>query len=164
MERYISQLLADIAAASRSENNATPVAQEETFESYIAEVERYLSGEGAKPLRRILGLEEIQFPPIERLTDQQMLHVISAFKNCLDSWNVSLEMPEKLPISLKYTLYISTLASTINIVNSGTIHLEACTYCSDNCLLGEYCECKEFEDDHSDDINVNFPNDGGLPF
>ena len=46
MEHYISQLIEDILTAHRKEQIAKPVAQEETFESYIAEVERYISGEG----------------------------------------------------------------------------------------------------------------------
>jgi hypothetical protein len=46
MNHYISQLIEDLHSAHRSEQSVKPTHQEETFESYIAEVERYISGEG----------------------------------------------------------------------------------------------------------------------
>jgi hypothetical protein len=164
MELYISQLIEDLHSAHRKVQNVKLSPQEETFESYIAEVECFISGEGYESISSILGLEEIQFPPIERLTEEQMLKVILAFEACLASWNVCLDMPENIPISLQYKLYISTLSKTIDVLNFGTIHLEACTYCSDDCPLGEYCLCTAFENDYPDDMNFNLPNDGELPF
>ncbi|MFN8438066.1 MAG: hypothetical protein U0V72_10520 [Cytophagales bacterium] len=166
MQLYITQLIEDITVASRSENIIKPVVQEEeeTFEDYIEEVERFISGEGYEYLRSILGLDEIQFPPVDRLTDEQMESVVLAFKNCLASWNVCLDLPQNLPISIQYTSYIRTLSQNIDVVNYGTVHLEACTYCSDVCPLGNYCDCKEFEDEFSDDINFKPLNDGELSF
>lgn len=164
MQHYISQLIEDLQSAHRKEQNVKPTPQEETFESYIADVERFISGVDFEYISSILGLEEIQFPPIERLTDEQMSNVISAFEACLASWNVCLDIPENLPISLQYKLYIGTLAQKINTVDYGTIHLETCSYNTDICQLGEYCHCTAFEDDYPDDMNINFPKDGELPF
>jgi hypothetical protein len=165
MEHYISQLIEDLHSAHRKEQSVKPSPQEEeTFESYIAEVERYISGEGYESISSILGLEEFQFPPIERLTDEQMFKVILAFDACLASWNVCLDMPENLPIPLQYKLYLTTLSQKINPVDYGMIHLETCSYNTDNCQLGEYCHCSAYEDDYPDDMNINFPKDGELPF
>lgn len=165
MQLYISQLIEDIAAASRSENSIKPVVQEDSFEAHIAEVERFISGEGYEPLRSILGLEEIQFPPVERLTDQQMESVVFAFKNCLFSWNVSAELPENIPVSLQYTLLVSTLSKNICVQDTGFIHLEFCNYCPEECPFGEeYCECKKFDFSQDDDINYNNLKTDELPF
>jgi hypothetical protein len=110
MQHYISQLIEDILAAKRPANAVEPREEEDSFEAHIAEVERFLSGEGKQLLRDVLGLEEIQFPPTDRLTDAQMASIVSAFHECLLSWNISADMPENIPVSLQYSLYVNALA------------------------------------------------------
>ena len=44
MEHYISQLIEDLQSAHRKKQIVKPTPQEETFESYIADVERFISG------------------------------------------------------------------------------------------------------------------------
>ncbi len=104
MNHYISQLIEDLQSAHRKEQNVKPTPQEETFESYIAEVERFISGVDFESISSILGLEEFQFPPIERLTDEQMSKVISAFEACLASWNVCLDMLKNIAIPMNLKL------------------------------------------------------------
>jgi hypothetical protein len=164
MEHYIAQLIADILSAQRPNTMLSPVSQEKAFESHIAAVERYISGEGHEPIRTILGLDEIQFSPVERLNDEQMSNVISAFEKFLSSWNICLDLPENLPISLQYELYINTLDKCVAILDFGTIHLEVCSYCPDECTLGEYCQCKDYKFDPLEDSHVNDTTIGELPF
>ncbi len=164
MQHYISQLIEDILAAKRPENAVEPKEEEDSFEAHIAEVERFLTGEGEKPLRDVLGLEEIQFPPTERLTDEQMVSVISAFHDCLLSWNISAEMPENIPVSLQYSLFVSTLAKSVFIQGSGFLHLEFCNYWPETCPFGEeYCQCKDFDGEIADSDDT-FSEELDLPF
>ncbi len=164
MQLYISQLIEDILIAKRSENTVVPIEIEDSFEAHIAEVERFISGEGEQLLGEILQLEEIQFPPIARLTDEQMTNVISAFEECLFSWNILADIPENIPVALRYSLLVSTLAKNVFVQSSGYVHLEFCNYWPETCPFGEeFCHCKDFYLDMSNTDDTSF-EEGDLPF
>jgi hypothetical protein len=171
MEQYINQLIEDIQNAQRPESEHVEE-EESTFladdlddlDTHFADIERYTSGEGKTNLGSNIGLEEVQFPPFERITEEQMIRVCEAFHQCLFTWNITAEMPQNLPISLRYKTLISTLKRDVFIQSSGFIHLEFCHYDSENCPFGlEFCECKNIEDEYR-----NFEKykeiDGELPF
>jgi hypothetical protein len=164
MQHYISQLIEDILAAKRPANAVELKETEDSFDAHIAEVERFLTGEGEQPLREVLGLEEIQFPPTDRLTDAQMASIVSVFDECLLSWNISADMPENIPVTLQYSLFVSTLAKSVFVQGSGFVHLEFCNYWPETCPFGEeYCQCKDFDSDLSD-LGNTFSEDQELPF
>jgi hypothetical protein len=164
MEQYITQLIEDLLNAQRAENEEIEEEKEFDIEAHFAEVDRYISGEGEEPLGEILGFEEVQFPPIEKLNELQMQRISEAFVECLFSWNITAEIPEEAPISLKYSLLVSTLKKQVFIQNSGFIHLEFCHYDVETCPFGmEFCQCKDFENDFDDMDNFKY-KDGELPF
>ncbi len=164
MEKYVSQLIEDILDAQRIEDEALEEEKEFDIEDHFAEVERYISGEGEEQLGDILGFKKIQFPPVERLNDEQMQSISEAFVQCLFSWNITAEIPENIPISLKYNLLVSTLEKKVFMQISGFIHLEFCHYDVETCPFGlEFCQCKDFENDF-DDMDTIELKDGELPF
>jgi hypothetical protein len=164
MEQYINQLIEDIQNAQRPESEHVEEEKEFDIEAHFAEVDRFVSGEGEEPLGEILGFEEIQFPPIEKLNDNQMQRISEAFVECLFSWNITAEIPEEAPISLRYSLLVSTLKKQVYIQNSGFIHLEFCQYDVETCPFGnEFCQCKDFDIDFDDMDSFEY-KDGELPF
>lgn len=151
MEKYITQLLEDILAAHKSENEANPV-RNEGIEAHFEDVERYLSGDYDQNLGKVVGLYKEQFPPIERLSPTQVQTITVAFDKMLFSYNISTNLPEGLPIEIAYPLMVSVLDREVYIGNGdGNIGLEFCDYDSKKCPFGEeFCSCKDFDDDYKD--------------
>lgn len=145
MEQYIIQLIEDILAAHRTTNDYVEEV-DDSFEAHIADVERYLSGEGEQKIADFSGLYAEQFPPKERLNENQMKQVVEAYQLMLQSWNIDIYLPEQLPIAMKYELLIGTLDRSVYVTNDEYSHIgiDLCSYDVDNCPFGsEYCSCKE---------------------
>ncbi|MGN6645697.1 MAG: hypothetical protein ACTHJT_04120 [Cytophaga sp.] len=156
MQTYITQLIADLKTAqSKAEHTINKQLIEDNFEAHIADVERYLSNEGAQPIYEIIGFLPKYFPPANRLNENQLTTVSSALLECLSSWNICIDLPEKLPSALAYTLLVKSLQNKIVLQNSEAIHLELCHYDSEDCPFGtEYCRCMDPEDDHTQATHI----------
>jgi hypothetical protein len=159
MQSYINHLLADIVEASREQQPETFSAAAgendlETIERYFEEVERWLENEPVHDFSYYCGLLIEQFPPTEQLTSEQMEAVSLAFEKLLFTWNIGVEMPEKLPISRKYTLLVSVLDKKVAIVENGFETIEFCSYDPPSCPFDEWCTCKELglKDQYDDDL------------
>jgi hypothetical protein len=162
MQSYINHLLSDIVEASREEqpemySSASVENDVEAIERYFEEVERWLEHEPAHDFSYYCGLKKEQFPPAERLTNEQMEAVSLAFEKLLFTWNIGVEMPEKLPISTKYGLLVSVLEKKVAIVQNGFETIEFCTYDPPSCPFNEWCTCKElgFKDQDDEDEEVD---------
>jgi hypothetical protein len=146
MQTYITQLVEDLTAAQGVVSNTKQVPTLESFEDYIAEVERNLRDEGERCIKDIIDIQEVAFPPANRLNPAQLNAVSDAYLECLYSWNICIDMPENLPEALRYTLLISTLNTKIIVMAHGFTHIELCNYDSTCCPFGiEFCSCIETE-------------------
>jgi len=146
MQTYITKLIEDLTAAQNKEVHTNQNTTTESFEDYIAEVERYLSGEGEQPIRDVIGIQEECFPPTNRLTTEQLNAVSDAYLECLESWSICIDIPEKLPAALQYNLLVGTLKQKVIVMDSGVTHLELCNYDSESCPFGlEFCRCIDTE-------------------
>lgn len=140
MHPYIPYLLSDIKAAHRIELPKDIIST--SFEEEMAEIERWVGGEGERPLSDFTKLKKDHFPPSSQLKDKDMLEVISAFSGMLDSWNASIDFPDKMPVDKRYQFLIeNVLEDKFNPINFGHITLDYCTGNSDGCAWGEYCSC-----------------------
>jgi hypothetical protein len=152
MHPYLSYLLTDIAAAHRGE---IPVEQKKlpmSFEEQMEEIEKWVEGEEPEhTFGHYCGLEAINFPPPEQLTDAEMKHVIQAFNQMMFSWNLDISLPEKLPISIAYKMTVDTLNSKTAIVNSGFMGFDFCTGYAPDCIFKEYCPCLEIWNQENDE-------------
>ncbi len=82
------------------------------------------------------------------MTEEQLNAVSEALLECIYSWNICFDMPELLPVGLKYTLLVDALKNKVVVVSSGFTHLELCNYESASCPFGiEFCRCIESEED-----------------
>jgi len=161
MHPYIPHLLADIAAAHRLQTEILPaVSSRQAFEEEMEEIERWIAGEEAPhTFGYWCGLEASGFPPPEQLSNQDMLTVCKAFDYMLYSWNLSIDLPEKLPDYLQYRFRVNTLNEKTAIVNSGMMHFDYCTGYAPDCVFKAYCPYLEIWNNPVDDDMADMPPD-----
>jgi hypothetical protein len=129
----------------------------------LEEVDRWIEGEEpAHTFGYYCGLEPINFPPPEQLADAEMKQVITAFGQMMFSWNLSIDLPEALPLPIAYKMTVDTLDTKTSIVNSGMMGFDFCTGYAPDCVFKEYCPCREFWDREEPDPPQQAP--GELPF
>jgi hypothetical protein len=155
MEAYIKQLLDDIQAAHRqeeesAETEAMPWETEEDrfmreMEERFAEVERFIHEDPPHSLSYYCGLRLEQFPPAGQLEEEQVRAIIEGFVNMLRSWHIDTDIPDELPLRKAYTLLISLLNEHFWIDKWGTNTWSFCECEPSSCAYGAYCVCKEFE-------------------
>ncbi len=150
MQKYIRQLTADIRSAARSEAyEPSSNSQMTSIEDHFAKVEAWLEDDlPTERIGEILGLEAIQFPPVERLNRNQLRKICDAFEHTMQTYNVSFDLPDRLPWKTRYQLLVSKLEDSVIICDDEFVTVEFCTYAPSDCPFGSrYCACKQFEDD-----------------
>ena len=162
MHPYIPHLLADIEAAQRTEIPEEKFHQ--SMEEHFEEIDKWLSGETPdRTFGYYCGLDPANFPPVEQLTDEEMIIVRKAFEKMMHTWNYSIHLPENLPVPFAYELIVNSLNHESTLMDSGVMHFGCSGYAPD-CELKEYCPCWEFWNDTSpEDMNTDSDN-GELPF
>lgn len=166
MHPYIPHLLADIAKAHRKETDISEPELSMSFEEEMEEIERWC--EGGEPEHTFgyhCGLQPENFPPPEQLTIKDIKLVNKAFQQMMFSWNMTIDLPKKMPQKVAYTFIVDSLNEKVEIVNSGFTGIDFCTGYAPDCKLKEYCSCLEFwnslPDENMDDMDT--PTDE-LPF
>ncbi|MEJ7778571.1 MAG: hypothetical protein WKF68_03185 [Daejeonella sp.] len=143
MHPYLPHLLADIFAAHRRETSLAPQ-RPQTIEEHLEEVELWVEGEEpAHTFGYYFGLETIHFPPADQLSHDDMQQVCEAFRRMMFSWNMTIDLPEPLPLPIAYKMMVDILDTKTEIVNSGTIGFDFCTGNAPDCIFKEYCPCLE---------------------
>lgn len=143
MKTYVKQLISDIAKA-----HLAPVTQAHkesiTFEEEMEAIEDYAEGRNIPPNLGVqCGLTVEQFPPEEQLEDEEIRGIIDAFVEMLQTRNMSVDMPEKVPLRKAYPIIINLLNEEAWYFPTGTFHFDFCTGYAPDCELGEYCPCLE---------------------
>ena len=164
MQQYVEQLLEDLKNAERAEQPLAIEEEDENLERHFAEVERWL--EGGEPEHTFsyhCGLKTEIFPPAGRLSQQQMLALIEGLGHLFFSWNITVEIPEELGVEKTYGLMVSVMDREVEVVTSGFIGIEFCTYDIPSCPFGEHCMCKKLDLDFDSNIDGEAFTDE-LPF
>jgi hypothetical protein len=163
MQKYIDQLLEDMAAAQRPEEDSFPVNEPFSIEQHFEEVEKWLKGEEPEhDFSYYCGLKAEQFPPVNQLTNKQLKTLFKAFGQLLFSWNLGADIPKSVPLRQAYPLLISILNRNVEIVNHGAVTIEFCTTDPPLCPFGEHCTCRQYFEE-LDDQDADNPNNE-LPF
>jgi hypothetical protein len=143
MKTYVTQLIADILKAHRTPLTA---AEKEnfTFEEEMEAIENYAEGRNIpSPFSVQCGITVEQFPPEEQLEDDEIRQILDALEQMFLSRNMSVDMPENVPIRKAYPLIINLLNEEAWYFPTGTLHHDFCTGYAPECELGEYCPCLE---------------------
>jgi hypothetical protein len=155
MKTYVTQLISDILKAQKP-----PLSQAEkegiSFEEEMEAIENYAEGNNIPPSLSVeCGLALEQFPPVDQLEDEEIQKIIDAFDEMLQSRNISMDMPENVPLRKAYPIIINLLNKEAWYFPTGMLHFDFCTGYAPGCELEEYCPClknwnedlKEFTDE-----------------
>lgn len=116
----------------------------------IAHVERFVYG-SQKKLSEIVGIDKVQFPPVERIPDAKLEVLYNEMTDLLAAYHFVPDFPEGLPIYLKYRILHDHWDSEQTYVGAGETHLEFCNYYPQECPFPqEYCTCLKFEKEDQD--------------
>lgn len=170
MHPYLPHLLSDITAAHREEEALTESykeAEEFDIEKHLEEVERWVRGEDeSHTFGYYCGLQSINFPPPEQLENEDLKTVCDAFKKMMLTYNLSIDLPDNLPLPFAYSLIVDTLNTKTNIPKMGMITFDFCSGYAPECDLKSYCPCLKFwneiDEDPSWDIDKSENSDRGI--
>ena len=144
MEKYTEQLLADIAYAT--ENVSVPFANRELeLHNWMPEEEE----EKTAPIRNLeewTGINMVQLPPHEMLSDAQVMDVLNALKKMLDAYNWCFVLQIVVPERIQYTAMRENFNQEAKIKQWHMGFFELCRQGTEHkkCALGEYCHCAFF--------------------
>lgn len=150
MEKYLTQLHEDLIAAQRAEDDVVNDFDdnEASVESSLDEAERYVSGDiPTKKFGDTCGIQKIQFPPSEKLTEDQLLTLCESIADLMWSWNIDIVLPKTLPLTKRYHFLTEVFDTEIVLVEHGHIGIELCDYEVSTCVFGEHCMCSMDEDE-----------------
>ena len=164
MERYITQLIEDLQARHKPDAELPAPSSFKEIDDpgdLFMEVERFLSGQHEQCIGEVLDLIPEQFPPVDRLTLEQLSRLVQAFDHLLFSWNISTDLPEDFPASAAYPLLVSTLDREVYLADDGFVTIEFCTYDSPTCPYAATCRCDE---EYEEMKNFIQPEGDDMPF
>jgi len=127
-----------------SERNKGYLAQLE-FEKTQAEIEKYISGEAPANMFGYFGFEPNQFPPVEKIEDEQLKMLCDAICRLWASFNYTASFPEKTPERILYPILVNAMHEPRMYAKRGHIGVEFCDYEPENCPFGAAsCSCKYY--------------------
>lgn len=145
-DRYVEHLLADIAVAT--ENVEWPYREAEwSVWDWIPDEE-----EEATAPRRLLeewtGIRKVQLPPVDSLNDDQVHRLLAALKGMLDAYNWSFIMQIEVPERIQYVTIRANFDQEAKVKQWHMGFFQLCRPGGphDNCVLGEYCHCRFFQE------------------
>ena len=130
---------------SAEENEPNP-----EFEASIEEVEKYIHDEPVKNMYYHFGFDAEQFPPSDKLTDEELEQLTIALCRLWAAFNFTVSFPQKTPARIVYPLFTEQMHSPTHLMNRGIIGVEFCDYEPAHCPFGEWCNCKDFDDEGYD--------------
>ena len=162
MQKYVNQLIGDLREAKKRPRPPKMSLPPEL--EFVRGAEEYLHGERYK-MSQLFGLEKIQFPPKDKLTDEEMQALVDEIVALWLSFNFQPDFPEGLPLEYQYKILVDELDKETSHTTQGNLHIGFCTYDPDSCPFpGDFCTCKDFEDDEIEDMDsMNFDDDAS-PF
>ncbi len=142
MQKYLSQLIADMhKSAEKVPQSRIPVGEFDP--EYMMELEE----SGEKTMSQWFGLGKEQFPPSEKLSEEQLIQMAAEFENLWNAYSFYADFPEGLPAQRRYELMRDYLDHPTQHWPGGwEHHFEFCDYDPANCPFGnEFCRCKDFD-------------------
>jgi hypothetical protein len=141
MEKYICQLLDDIAYAT--ENVSWPFVQQEVdIHDWMPPDEEELNAP-ARDLEQWTGIFKEQLPPSEMLSNSQVHRLLVALKNMLDMYNCSFVLQTEVPIRIQYATIRDYFDQQVKVKRWHYGFFELCRPGTEHgkCTLKENCQC-----------------------
>jgi len=162
MNKYLQQLLEDLKYAAQ--NVAQPYPDEQ---SDVAAVGDWLSEEDeekAAPriqLEEWTGIQQTQFPPEERLSDQQIEVLFKAIMDMLLAYNYTATFILAMPTRTKYAVIRAHFKQEViqKKWHMGFFELCFTNKSHPKCLMGDACQCAYFEEVSENLVEKDPPSD-----
>lgn len=118
----------------------------------LSEAEDYVHGQPDRSMFQLFGFEEPQFPPTEKLTDEELDALTLALCRLWAAYNFTPVFPSAAPGRLVYPLLLERMAQPAFALKYGNIGVEFCGYDPTECPFGAWCSCKLQLDDRDLDL------------
>ncbi len=151
MQKYVNQLLVDLSQIQqqREKERELRVSTEyygndkSKYKSMFAEVDRYTSEDPKEVLGHHCGLQKIQFPKENLLSDKQCQDLTEALEMVYLAFNINANMPQMLPIKMRYKEIVELLDKKVFSDWFGMTTFEHCHYDYEGvCPFGvSHCDC-----------------------
>jgi hypothetical protein len=141
MQKYLDQLLSDIAYAAQ--NVSTPFVEKELhLHDWLSEEEE----EKTAPVRNLeewTGISKEMLPPANMLSDKQVHDLVEALKKMLDAYNWSFVLQTHVPEPIQYAAIHDNFNQQAKIKRCHMGFFEHCRPGTEHkkCALGEHCQC-----------------------
>ena len=141
MEKYLNQLLTDIAYAT--ENVSWPFVEKELqLHDWITDEEE----EKTAPVRKLeewTGISKEQLPPDEMLNDGQVNRLLEALKKMLDAYNWSFVLQTRVPERIQYAAIRKNFNQQAKMKRWHMGFFELCRADTEHgkCTSGKFCQC-----------------------
>jgi hypothetical protein len=141
MEKYISQLLDDIAYATQ--NISTPFIETEfSLGQWVLEEEE----NNTAPVRNLqewTGIKEEMLPPAKMLTKNQVHRLLVALNKMLDEYNCCFVLQTKVPDDIHYETIRMNFNQKVKVKQWHMGFFEMCRPGTEQgkCTLGKDCQC-----------------------
>ncbi len=146
MERYIEQLLDDIAYAT--ENISLPFVEKELdLSDWLTDKEEEKTAL-VRNLEDWTNIKQIQLPPPEMLTDDQIHRLLDALIKMLNAYNWSFVLQIEVPERIQYATIRDNFNQEAKIKHWHYGFFKLCSPDTKHgeCSLGEYCQCRFYAD------------------
>jgi hypothetical protein len=146
MERYVEQLLGDIAYAT--ENVDWPYREQGLdIDDWMPDDEE----ERAAPVRLLeewTGIHKAELPPVDQLNDEQVQRLLEALKALLDAHNWSFVLQTPVPERIQYASIRDNFdqEAKVKLWHTGFFQLCRPGTPHGECALGEHCQCRFYEE------------------
>lgn len=154
MERYCRQLLSDIRQAKA--NVPQPWWLFTNWEDTILPWTEDVKNAPRKSLEEWTGLKKEALPPADLLTDTQMRSLLQELKDMLGEYNCHVVFQISVPERTQYEVIRQRYDQHSPLLYANMHFFEFCDPGEKrgNCLLGDYCHCRFFDNllaDHAED-------------
>jgi hypothetical protein len=141
MQRYLEQLLSDIAIAIDNKKNST--------EGRVFDLHDWKSEEEEEQTAPIRNLQELtsidqeMLPPAETFSDEQIHTLLNAINQLLDAYNCCFVLQIEVPERIQYATIRDNFNQDIKIKTWHMGFFELCKKGTEHgqCTLGQYCQC-----------------------
>ncbi len=147
MKRYITQLIEKLKVAAREHRDLNLSQQKDPNADDFLESEIYIELEdNMEGGESIFGIQQIEFPPAEKLTEEEAGAVYNAMVDLLKCINNEVVLPEIMPLKSKYKLLTDIWDKGFPDFKgtSGTYYHDFCTGSPEDCVLDGWCSCRGF--------------------
>lgn len=146
MHNYLAHLIADLRQAAKN----LPTKPYYEIPPEAEDIEYVIEWENAepKPMHEWFGITKENFPPPEKLTDEQLELMVGEILKLWEAYNFEADLPENLPAKIAYKVLVDYFDKPVTWISQGTSHIEFCDYEPENCPFPEeFCKCTDFDDD-----------------